>query len=244
MVSGALTRGNARVGVHVDAVDITGLDDASLDLRLRLIGRSRNQLDGFLAEAVAEKKRRTTPYDTANILKSELRQSGQQAQRTMREAEQLESLPTTRGALADSRITTEHARILGAAAQAGPIDEPKMVEAAETQTPEQLRRTVREHQDEMAGDNDGSKRFERQRKARMASFTEQDDGMWRLFALFDPVTAQRIRAALNHKTDMAWHATTGRERLDARHRRADAIAELLTRTTDAKLAISPSRPAC
>ncbi len=31
---------------------------------------------------------------------------------------------------------------------------------------------------------------------------------------------------------MARHATTGRERLDARHRRADAIAELLTRTID------------
>ncbi|MCY3911594.1 MAG: DUF222 domain-containing protein [bacterium] len=91
---------------------------------------------------------------------------------------------------------------------------------------------MREHQDELAGDDDGSKRLERQQKARTASFTEQDDGMWRLFALFDPVTAQRIRTALNHKTDMAWHATTGRERLEARHRRADAIAELLTRTSD------------
>lgn len=76
MVSGTLTRGNAKTGVYVNAVDVAGLDDASLDLRLRLIGRARNQLDGFLAEAVAEKKRRTTPYDTANTLKTELRQSG------------------------------------------------------------------------------------------------------------------------------------------------------------------------
>ena len=232
MKSEVLTRGFAGVGVHVDAVDLAGLDDASLDLRLREIGRARNRLDGLLAEAVAEKKRRTSPYDTANTLKSELRQSGQQAQRTMRQAEQLESLPAAREALSDSRITSEHARILGAAAASGPLDEEKMVAAAETQTPEQLRRTVREHQDELAGDDDGSKRLERQQKARTASFTEQDDGMWRLFALFDPVTAQRIRAALNHKTDMAWHATAGRERLDARHRRADAIAELLTRASD------------
>ena len=232
MESGTLTRGNASTGVHVDSVDIAGLDDASLDLRLRQIGRARNQLDGFLAEAVAEKKRRTSPYDTANTLKSELRQSGQQAQRTMRDAEQLESLAATRGALSDSRITSEHARILGTAAQAGPLDEDKMLAAAEHQTPEQLRRTVREHQDEMSGDTDGAKRLERQRRKRTASFTEQDDGMWRLFALFDPVTAQGVRAALNHKTDMAWHATTGRERLEARHRRADAIAQLLTRTTD------------
>ena len=227
-----LTRDNSVTGVHVDAVDVGGLDDVYLNLRLRLIGRARNQLDGFLAEAVAEKKRRTTPFDTANALKTELRQSGQQAQRTMREADQLESLPAARGALSDSRITTEHARILGTAAQTGPMDENKMVAAAEQQTPEQLRRTVREHQDELSGDDDGTKRLERQQRARMASFAEQDDGMWRLFALFDPITAQGIRAALNHKTDMAWHATAGRERLEARHRRADAIAELLTRTSD------------
>ncbi|MCY3911595.1 MAG: hypothetical protein OXF99_08765 [bacterium] len=149
MDSGVLTRGFARTGVYVDAVDLGGLDDASLDLRLREIGRARNRLDGFLAEAVAEKKRRTTPYDTAEALKAELRQSGQQAQRTMRQAEQLESLPSARGALSDSRITTEHARILGAAAATGPLDEEEMVAAAETQTPEQLRRTVREHQDEL-----------------------------------------------------------------------------------------------
>lgn len=84
-----------------------------------------------------------------------------------------------------------------------------MLAAAEAQTPEQLRRTVRQHQDELAGDDDGAKRLERQQKARTASFSEQDDGMWRLFALFDPITAQGIRAALNHKTDMAWHATAG-----------------------------------
>ncbi len=129
MESVALTRGNAKIGMHVDAVDVAGLDDASLDLRLRQTGRARNQLDGFLAEEVAEKKRRTTPYDTAEPLKAE---SGQQAQRTMREAEQLESLPAAWGALADSRIATEDARILRAAAASGPLDENKMVAAAET----------------------------------------------------------------------------------------------------------------
>lgn len=234
MDSGVLTRGNAAVenSVFVDAVDVSGLDDSALDARLRQIGQARNRLEWFLAEAVAEKKRRTSPYDTAEALKTELRQSGQQAQRIMRDSEQLEGLEATRGALSASRITAEHARILGTAAQCGPMDETKMLAAAEIQTPERLRRTVREHQDELAGEDGDAQRLERQQKARTASFTEQDDGMWRLFALFDPVTAQGIRAALNHKTDMAWHATTGRERLDVRHRRADAIAELLTRTVD------------
>ncbi len=218
-------------GVHIDTVDVAGLDDAGLDARLRLLGSARNRLDGFLAEAVAEKNRRTGAYDTKETLRTGLRQSGRKTRRILEDAEQLEELPTTRDALVNSRITSEHARILGRAAKAGPLDEKKMVAAAEAESPDQFRRTVRAHQDELVGD-DGTKRLERQRNARMATFGEQDDGMWCLYALFDPVTGQRIRAALNHKTDMAWYATTGRERLDARHRRADAIAELLTRTTE------------
>lgn len=59
MESEALTRGNARADVRIDAVDVAGLDDASLYLRLRQTVRACNQLDGFLAEVVAEKKRRT-----------------------------------------------------------------------------------------------------------------------------------------------------------------------------------------
>lgn len=59
MQSGALTRGNAKIGVRVHVVDVAGLDDVSLDLRLRQTARARNRLDGFPAEVVAKKKRRT-----------------------------------------------------------------------------------------------------------------------------------------------------------------------------------------
>lgn len=227
-----MTCGNAGNGVHVDAVDVAGLDDAGLDARLRLIGSSRNRLEGFLAEVVAEKTRRSSSFDAANSLKAELRQSRHQADRTLRDAEQLEKLVATRDALVDSRINSEHARILGTAAQNGPLDEAKMLAAAETQTPEQLRKTVRDHQNEMAGD-DGAKRFERQRKNRTASFSLRDDGMWQLFALFDPVAAARIRKSLNKATDDDWRTDNRREHTADRHRRADALERLITRTISA-----------
>ena len=165
MNAGVLTRENVAVegSVIVDSVDVSGLDDSALDARWRQIGQARNRLEGFLAEAVTEKKRRTSPYDTAEALKTELRQSGQQAQRIMRDSEQLESLEATRGALSASRITAEHARILGTAAQCGPMDEAKMLAAAEIQTPERLRRTVREHQDELVGDDGTSSQRPRHR---------------------------------------------------------------------------------
>ena len=228
----AVTCGNAEGGVHVEAVDVSGLGDAALDVRLRQIGQARNRLEGFLAEVVAEKTRRSSSFDAANTLKTELRQSRYQADRTLREAEQLEKLAATRDALVDSRINSEHARILGTAAQNGPLDEAKMLAAAETQTPEQLRKTVRDHQNELAGD-DGAKRFERQRKARMASFSLRDDGMWQLFALFDPVAAARIRKALNKATDDDWRADNRREHTADQHRRADALERLITRTVSA-----------
>ncbi|MCY4133673.1 MAG: hypothetical protein OXG30_01995 [bacterium] len=70
----------------------------------------------------------------------------------MRDSKQLEGLEATRGALSASKITAEHARILGTAAQCGPMDEAKMLAAAEIQTPERLRRTMHEYQDEFVGD--------------------------------------------------------------------------------------------
>ena len=44
-----LTRRNAGAGVFVHAVDVSGLDDAALDLRLRVVGEARDRLDGFFA---------------------------------------------------------------------------------------------------------------------------------------------------------------------------------------------------
>ncbi len=220
---------NASSGVHVPAANVALLDDAGLDARLQQIGQGRNRLDGFLAEAVSEKNRRNSSYDTINILKDKLRQSGHQAKRTMHDADQLNRLEATRDALINNRINSEHARILGTAAENGPLNEDKMLAAAETQTPEQLRKTVRDHQNELAGDN-GTKRLERQKKARMASFSERDDGMWQLFALFDPTAAARIRRALNKATDDNWRTDNRCEHIADRHRRADALERLITRT--------------
>ena len=74
---------------------------------------------------------------------------------------------------------------------------------------------------DLAGDH-GEARLERQKQARTASLTERDDGMWQLFALFDPTSAARIRKALNNKTDADWrqHGRRGREHISDRHRRA------------------------
>ena len=72
---GAVTCGNGEGRVCVNAVDVGGLDDAGLDARLWLIGQGRNRLEGFLAEVVAEKNRRSCSFDTANTLNAGSHQS-------------------------------------------------------------------------------------------------------------------------------------------------------------------------
>ena len=233
MEFGALTRENAAADTGVSvlaAVDVRGLDATGLDSRLRELGRVQSRVSGLIAEVVAEKKRRSRVGDTIDGLLEGLRVSKGQARKTMDEAAQLDKLGATRDALVDSRITPEHARIMGRASENGPMDEQKMLAAAETETPDQFRKTMRDHQNELAGD-DGEARHERQRQARTGSFTEQDDGMWRLYALFDSTAAARIRKSLNAKTDANWRFDNkrGRDHISDRHRRADALEQLITR---------------
>ena len=229
----ALTRDNTAADVPrsvLAAVDVRGLDAAGLDSRLRDLGRVQSRVSGLIAEVVAEKKRRSRVGDTVDGLLEGLRVSRGQARKTMDEAAQLEKLEATRDALVDSRITPEHARIMGRASDNGPLDEQEMLVAAETQTPDQFRKTMRDHQNELVGD-DGEACHERQRLARTGSFTERDDGMWQLYALFDSTAAARIRKTLNAKTDANWRFDNkrGRDHISDRHRRADALEQLITR---------------
>ena len=57
--------------------------------------------------------------------------------------------------------------------------------------------------------------------------------MWQLFALFDPTAAAQIRKALNAKTDANWRLdnSRGRDHISDRHCRADALEQLITRTS-------------
>ena len=210
---------------------MTSLGAAGLDARLRDLGRVQNRVSGLIAQVVAEKKRRSRVGDTVDGLLEGLRMSKGQARKTMNEATQLEKLEATRDALVASKITPEHARIIGTASENGPLDETKMLAAAKTETPDQFRKTIRDHQNELAGD-DGEARHERQRQNRTASFTERDDGMWQLFALFDPIAAARIRKTLNAETDAKWRFDNqrGRDHISDRHRRADALEQLITRS--------------
>ena len=219
--------GSGGVDVSVLAeVDLRGLADLELDGRVRELNRVVNRAKGLIAEALAEQARRKHKGAILSDLQDGVGMSPRKARKTLKQAEQLEDLPDTRDALVNNLINSEHAEILGNAAKSGPLDEPKMLKAAQTQPPDKFRRTLREHQRELDRD-DGAAELARQRKARCASLTECEDGMWRLHALFDHVTAAGIRRSLA-RSGAVWDNRVGHAAIGERHRRADVLADILT----------------
>ncbi len=225
--SGLVAEGSVGVDVSVLAeVDVRSLDDLELDGRVVELNRLIDRAKGLIAEAVAEKSRRKHKGAILSDLQDGVGMSPRKARKTLKQAEQLEDLPDTRDALVNNLINSEHAEILGNAAKSGPLDEPKMLKAAQTQPPDKFRKTLREHQRELDRD-DGAAELARQRKARCASLTECEDGMWRLHALFDHVTAAGIRRSLA-RSGAVWDNRVGHAAIGERHRRADVLADILT----------------
>ncbi len=207
-------------------VDVRKLDDLELDARVQDLNRVVGRAKGLIAEALAEKSRRTHKAAILSELCEGVGMSPRKAREALNQAEQLDKLPATREALVNNLINTEHADILGNAAKAGPVDEPKMLKAAQAQAPDKFRETLREHQRELDRD-DGAAELERQRKKRFASFTECGDGMWQLLAMFDPVTAAKLRRSLA-RSGAVWDNRVGHAAIGERHRRADVLADILT----------------
>ncbi len=237
---GRLARAGS-VGVDVSVlaeVDVRRLGDLELDGRVVELNRVVDRAKGLIAEAVAEKSRRKHKGAILSDLQDGVGMSPRKARKTLKQAEQLEDLPDTRDALVNNLINSEHADILGNAAKSGPLDEPKMLKAAQTQAPDKFRKTLREHQRELDRD-DGAAELQRQRKARCASLTECEDGMWRLHALFDHVTAAGIRRSLA-RSGAVWDNRVGHAAIGERHRRADVLADILTGPTPPTPRTSPA----
>ncbi len=237
---GACGAGAGKAGVDVSVlaeIDVRFLDDSELDARMRELHRVADRAKGLIAQALAEKSRRAHKGAVLTGLQEGLGMSARKARKTLKQAEQLEDLPATRDALVNNLINTEHADILGSAAKSGPVDEGRMLKAAQTQTPEKFRKTLREHQRELDRD-DGAAELQRQRKQRCASFTEREDGMWQLYALFDHITAAGVRRALA-RSGAVWDNRSGSSAIGQRHRRADTLADILTGPKPAPRDTSP-----
>ena len=222
------SRGSAGGGmVHVEVVEVAGLCDEGLSLRLKVLGRAESQLAAMKAQVLAEVSRRHSALEAQRVVRDELQASKREAKRDVESADRLAELPATSEALASGEIPQGHARLIARASGESDVDEALLVKAANTEPFDEFARTVKRHQQDLA-DDDGQALLDRQRKNRKARiFESPDSGMFVLTGEFDQITGARIATALTAKERKLWHREDPKARRTPQQRMADALAELI-----------------
>ena len=223
----AAVAGGCGAAVCVAALDVASASSGVLRERVGLIGRAESTLAAFKAEALAELARRDGSGAAKRVARDVLRSSPSRAHRDVKAAERLAGLSVTSEALASGEIPSDHARLIARASSEGPIDEQELVEAAKTQTYDEMARTVKRQQHELSGD-DGQAMHDRQKQKRSARlFQNAETGMYVLNAEFDPVTGAHVAGVLAHKERELWRQEDPKRRRTHTQRSADALAELI-----------------
>ncbi len=213
--------------VHVEVVEVAGLCDEGLSLRLKVLGRAESQLAAMKAQVLAEVSRRHSASEAQRVVRDELQASKREAKRDVESAARLAELPATSEALASGEIPQGHARLIARASGESDVDEALLVKAANTEPFDEFARTVKRHQQDLA-DDDGQALLDRQRKNRKARiFESPDSGMFVLTGEFDQITGARIATALTTKERQLWHREDPKARRTPQQRMADALAELI-----------------
>ena len=204
------------------------VDVEVLQERLAFMGRARSSLAAAEADVVAEIARRDGDAAAEETLCRVRKRSRSGARKAVKTAAQLGWAPGVAEKLADGAITPEAAGlILDAADGETPVDHGALLDAAESEPDDLFRRTVKEHVNERASEQELQRRREAQRRRRRASISEQPDGMFHLFAQLDPLTGARVQAALIAKADELFRSEDSKDRPTAPQRFADALADLV-----------------
>ena len=195
--------------------------------RLVFMGRARSSLAALEADVIAEVSRRAGDAATEEILRQDQKQSRRSARKAVKTAAQLGWAPGVAEKLAEGAITPEAAGLILDAAGETPVDQKQLLGAAEEEPDDLFRRTLKDHVNERTSEQELARRRESQRRRRRASISEQPDGMFHLFAQFDPLTGARVQAALVAKADELFRNEDSGDRPTSSQRFADALADLV-----------------
>ena len=209
------------------AVSLREVELAVLRDRLGCMGRARAAIAASEAEVIAEISRREGDKAAEEMLCRDQKRSRSGARKAVKVAGQLEWSPEVADKLAEGAITPEAARMILDAAAEVPLDRRALLEAAEAEPEDQLRRTIKQMVNDATSEQELEARRASQRRRRRASISEQDDGMFHLFAQFDPLTGNRVRAALLARSDEMFRGEDATDRPTPPQRAADALAELI-----------------
>ena len=198
-----------------------------LQERLAFMGRARASLAALEADVVAEISRREGDAAAEETLRRTQKRSRSGARKAVKVAAQLEWAPSVAEKLADGAITPEAASLILDAAGETPVDHDVLLDAAEEEPDDLFRRTLKEHVNDRTSEQELERRREGQRRRRRASISEQSDGMFHLFAQFDPLVGNQVRNALLAKSDELFRSEDSKDRPTYPQRLADALAQLV-----------------
>ena len=176
---------------------------------------------------VGEIARREGDAAAEEMLRRDQKRSRSGARKAVKTAAQLQWAPTVADKLADGAITPEAAGLILDANGEADVDQRALLAAAEAEPEDQFRRTLKEHINERTSAQELERCREGQRRRRRASISEQPDGMFHLFAQFDPLTGARVQAALIAKSDELFRNEDSKHRPTAPQRFADALTDLV-----------------
>ena len=145
---------------------LRGVDLAVLRERLRLVGCAKSALAAFEADVVGEIARQQGDAAAEEILRRDQKRSLSGARKTVKTAARLEWMPAVAGRLADGTITPEVAGLIAEAAQDTDVDQNLLLEAAERESDDLFRRTLKHHVNERTNETELQARREPHRTGR------------------------------------------------------------------------------
>jgi hypothetical protein len=241
--------GGAVTAFDAAAVDPAGLSDDQLRAALVDTERLASRVRAWQGRLVGEANRRELAERSGcaspeGWLTQELGLSRAEAARRQAEAAAIAASPQVAEALAQGDITPEHARTIGAIADAEPslpvdelVHDARQLDAG--RFAHHARRRRRAHQAD-----GGLSQYETQRAGRSCSvFVRAEDGMVVIHAELDPLAGARPRAVLLAEAERLWRADhpahdgpVPQEARTNRQRLADAFANIFGRPPTTGLA--------
>ncbi len=216
------------VALCVFRENVGELSTEVLDDRIEELGRARSQIEGLLAEALAERAAQSTRRAATGVLRERVLESAGRASSDVKLAVSLsEDFPATLEALIAGEITSGHARVIDRVAGKPDYRSEEVVLGDAKAVPADLlsRYALRRERVEV---RDYTK-YQQQRLDRRGFMAQEPDGSWMMFAHFDYMAGRRV--------SMAWakmaEAFRREEKPDSKvtylQRNADALVQLITR---------------
>lgn len=216
------------VVVRVLRVEVSELSLEDLDNRVEVLARARSQIEGQLAEALAERARRSTPRAASAVLRERVLEAAGRASSDVKLAVSLsENFPATLEALAAGEITSGHARVIDRVAGKPDYHSEEVILGAAKEAPADLlsRYALRWERAEV---RDYTK-YEQQRQDRQASMTQEPDGSWKFFAHVDYMAGRRASMAFAKMVEAFRREEKPDSKITYLQRNADAFVQLFTR---------------